>query len=144
MGARALGIDLGERRIGVAVSDAEGRVATPITVIERSGSRNRDHQRISELVAEYEAGVVVVGLPLSLDSSTGPAAQAAEQEVGELEAALAVPVFTHDERFTTAIAERALAESGLSGKARRQRVDMVAASVILQSWLDASGSKGQR
>ncbi|MDE0236027.1 MAG: Holliday junction resolvase RuvX, partial [bacterium] len=114
------------------------------TVIERSGSRNRDHQRISELVAEYEAGVVVVGLPLSLDSSTGPAAQAAEQEVGELEAALAVPVFTHDERFTTAIAERALAESGLSGKARRQRVDMVAASVILQSWLDASGSKGQR
>lgn len=144
MGARALGIDLGERRIGVAVSDAEGRVATPITVIERSGSRNRDHQRISELVAEYEAGVVVVGLPLSLDGSAGPAAQAAEQEVGELEAALAVPVFTHDERFTTAIAERALAESGLSGKARRQRVDMVAASVILQSWLDAAGSKGQR
>lgn len=144
MGARALGIDLGERRIGVAVSDAEGRVATPITVIERSGSRNRDHQRISELVAEYEAGVVVVGLPLSLDGSAGPAAQAAEQEVGELEAALAVPVFTHDERFTTAIAERALAESGLSGKARRQRVDMVAASVILQGWLDASGSKGQR
>ncbi len=144
MGARALGIDLGERRIGVAVSDAEGRVASPITVIERSGSRNRDHQRISELVAEYEAGVVVVGLPLSLDGSAGPAAQAAEQEVGELEAALAVPVFTHDERFTTAIAERALAESGLSGKARRQRVDMVAASVILQGWLDASGSKGQR
>lgn len=141
MGARALGIDLGERRIGVAVSDAEGRVATPITVIERSGSRNRDHQRISELVAEYEAGVVVVGLPLSLDGSAGPAAQAAEQEVGELEAALAVPVFTHDERFTTAIAERALAETGLSGKARRQRVDMVAASVILQSWLDAAERK---
>ena len=141
MGARALGIDLGERRIGVAVSDAEGRVATPITVIERSGSRNRDHQRISELVAEYEAGVVVVGLPLSLDGSAGPAAQAAEQEIGELEAALAVPVLTHDERFTTAIAERALAESGLSGKARRQRVDMVAASVILQSWLDAPERK---
>ena len=141
MGARALGIDLGERRIGVAVSDAEGRVATPITVIERSGSRSRDHQRISELVAEYEAGVVVVGLPLSLDGSAGPAAQAAEQEVGELEAALAVPVLTHDERFTTAIAERALAESGLSGKARRQRVDMVAASVILQSWLDAPERK---
>lgn len=141
MGARALGIDLGERRIGVAVSDAEGRVATPITVIERSGSRNRDHQRISELVAEYEAGVVVVGLPLSLDGSAGPAAKAAEQEIGELEAALAVPVLTHDERFTTAIAERALAESGLSGKARRQRVDMVAASVILQSWLDAPERK---
>lgn len=143
MVGRALGIDLGERRIGVAVSDAEGRVATPLTVIERSGSRNRDHQRISDLAVEYEAGVVVVGLPLSLDGSTGPAAQAAEHEVEELTAALAVPVLTHDERFTTAIAERALAESGLSGKARRQRVDMVAASVILQSWLDATGSKAQ-
>ena len=142
MVGRALGIDLGERRIGVAVSDAEGRVATPLTVIERSGSRNRDHQRISDLAVEYEAGVVV-GLPLSLDGSTGPAAQAAEHEVEELTAALAVPVLTHDERFTTAIAERALAESGLSGKARRQRVDMVAASVILQSWLDATGSKAQ-
>jgi len=144
MGARALGIDLGERRIGAAVSDAEGRVATPLTVIERSGSRNHDHQRISELAAEYEAGVVVVGLPLSLDGSAGPAAQAAEHEVGQLAAALAVPVLTHDERFTTAIAERALAESGLSGKARRQRVDMVAASIILQGWLDATERKSPR
>ena len=140
---RALGIDLGERRIGVAVSDAEGRVATPVTVVERSGSRNRDHQRIAELVGEYEAGVVVVGMPLSLDGSVGPAARGAEKEVQQLEAALGVPVLTHDERLTTVIAEQALAESGLSGKARRRRVDMVAASVILQGWLDVTNRKSQ-
>lgn len=138
MAARALGIDLGERRIGVAVSDGEGRVATPLTVIERSGSRPGDHRRIAELVAEYEAEAVVVGLPLSLDGTTGPAARSAQSEAQQLEAALDVPVLTHDERLTTVIAERSLAESGLSGKARRKRVDMVAASVILQGWLDAA------
>ena len=136
--ARALGIDLGERRIGVAVSDSDGRVATPLTVIKRSGSRHQDHQKIAELVQEYEAGVVVVGLPLSLDGGTGPAAIGAEREVREMEAALEVPVLTHDERLTTVIAEQSLAESGLSSKARRRRVDMVAASVILQGWLDSS------
>ena len=135
---RALGIDLGERRIGVAVCDAEGRVATPLTVIERSGSRARDHRQIAELVAEHEAETVVVGLPLSLDGGTGPAARGAEHEAQQLQGALAVPVETHDERLTTVIAERALAESGLSAKARRRRVDMVAASVILQGWLDAA------
>ena len=135
---RALGIDLGERRIGVAVCDAEGRVATPLTVIERSGSLARDYRQIAELVAEHEAETVVVGLPLSLDGGTGPAARSAEREAQQLQDALAVPVLTHDERLTTVIAERALAESGLSAKARRRRVDMVAASVILQGWLDAS------
>lgn len=143
MAARALGIDLGERRIGVAVSDAEGRVATPLTVIERTGSAQRDHRQIAELVAEYDAGVVVVGLPLSLDGTTGPAARGAQHEAQQLEAELDVPVLTHDERLTTVIAERALAESGLSGKARRQRVDMVAASVILQGWLDVAQRDSQ-
>ena len=138
MAARALGIDLGERRIGVAVSDSEGRVATPVTVIKRSGSKSQDHQKIAEMVEEYEAQVVVVGLPLSLDGGTGPAAVGAQHEAQQLEAAVGVPVLTHDERLTTVIAEQALAESGLSGKARRRRVDMVAASVILQGWLDSS------
>lgn len=141
--ARALGLDLGERRIGVAVSDSEGRVATPLTVLERSGSRKRDHKAIAELVDEYEAGVVVVGMPLSLDGGTGPAARGAEHEAQQLGAVLGVPVLTHDERLTTVIAEQALAESGLRGKARRRRVDMVAASVILQGWLDSTSSEAQ-
>lgn len=140
---RALGVDLGERRIGIAVSDAEGRVATPLTVVERSGSAGRDHQRIAELAGEYEAEAVVVGMPLSLDGSAGPAARRAEREAQQLRAALAVPVMTHDERLSTVIAERALAESGLSAKVRRRRVDMVAASVILQGWLDLAGSKAE-
>ncbi len=140
---RALGIDLGERRIGVAVSDSDGRVATPLTVIKRTGSRNRDHEKIAELVDEYEAGVVVVGLPLSLDGGTGPAALGAQREAQQLEAAVGVPVLTHDERLTTVIAEQALAESGLRGKARRRRVDMVAASVILQGWLDGTDSESR-
>ncbi len=134
---RALGIDLGERRIGVAVSDADRRVATPLTVITRSGSHNRDHRQIAAIVEEHEARVVVVGLPLSLDGSAGPAAIGAEREARQLRAAVGVPVLTHDERLTTVIAEQSLAESGLSGKARRRRVDMVAASVILQGWLDS-------
>ena len=140
---RALGIDFGERRIGVAVSDSDGRVATPLTVIKRTGSRNRDHEKIAELVDEYEAGVVVVGLPLSLDGGTGPAALGAQREAQQLEAAVGVPVLTHDERLTTVIAEQALAESGLRGKARRRRVDMVAASVILQGWLDGTDSESR-
>ncbi len=141
--ARALGLDLGERRIGVAVSDSEGLVATPLTVLERSGSRKRDHKAIAELVDEYEAGVVVVGMPLSLDGGAGPAARGAEQEAQQLGSALGVPVLTYDERLTTVIAEQALAEAGLSGKARRRRVDMVAASVILQGWLDSTSSEAQ-
>ncbi len=143
MTARALGIDLGERRIGVAVSDSKGRLATPLTVIKRTGSQNRDHQKIAELVDEYEAEVVIVGLPLSLDGGTGPAALGAEREARELESVLGVPVLTHDERLTTVIADRVLAESGLSGKARRRRVDMVAASIILQGWLDSTNSEAQ-
>ena len=141
--ARALGIDLGERRIGVAVSDSGGRVATPLTVLERSGSRQRDHKAIAELVDEYEAGVVVVGMPLSLDGGTGPAARGAKHEAQQLGSALGVPVLTYDERLTTVIAEQALAEAGLSGKARRRRVDMVAASVILQGWLDAADQEAE-
>src|SRR6476646_6479042 len=90
---RALGLDLGSKRIGVAVSDDQGRVATPIEPIIRSrGARAVDHQAMATLVDDWDAGVVVVGLPLSLDGSEGPAAQAVREEVAELRVALAVPV----------------------------------------------------
>ena len=71
---RALGLDLGERRIGVAVGDSDGRVATPLTVLERSGDRAADHRAVAALVAEWEAEIVVVGMPYSLDGTQGPAA----------------------------------------------------------------------
>ena len=134
---RALAIDLGSKRIGVAVSDAGGVLATPRTTVERSRDRARDHRRIAELVAEEEAATVVVGLPLSLDGKTGPAAEAVLAEVAELAAVLAVPVVTHDERLTTVTAHDQLRAAGMDGRRRRSVVDQQAAAVLLQSWLDA-------
>lgn len=133
---RALGLDLGAARIGVALSDDEGRLATPYEVLARSGERTRDHQRIAELVAETGAAVVVVGLPLSLDGSIGPAARAVLEEVRRLDAVIPVPVTTHDERLSTVEADRDLRAHGLRGRARRKVVDKVAAGVVLQAWLD--------
>jgi putative holliday junction resolvase len=134
---RALALDLGSKRIGVAVSDAGGVLATPRTTVERSRDRARDHRRIADLVAEEEAGTVVVGLPLSLDGKTGPAAEAVLAEVAELAAVLAVPVVTHDERLTTVTAHDQLRAAGMDGRRRRSVVDQQAAAVLLQSWLDA-------
>jgi len=133
---RALALDLGDRRIGVAVSDADERVASPVTVLERTPDRQRLHRRIAELVAEWEAEILVVGLPLSLDGGHGPAAAKVEAEVAELGKVVGVSIELHDERLSTVTAERMLKERDLDGRARRKVVDMVAASVILQDWLD--------
>lgn len=133
---RALGLDLGTKRIGVALSDSAGSLATPYEVLTRSGSRPADHRRVAALVDEAGAEVVVVGLPLSLDGSLGPAARAALDEVEELRVALTVPVETHDERLTTVTAHRDLAAAGVQGRERRKVVDQVAAAVMLQGWLD--------
>lgn len=137
---RAIGVDLGTKRIGVAVSS--GTLATPYEVVQRSGDKARDHRRIGALAAEAEAEVVVVGLPLSMDGSVGPAAQRALDEIDQLRTALDVPVDTWDERLSTVTAERSLMEQNLRAPARRRVVDKVAAAVILQSWLDARPSAG--
>ena len=133
---RALGVDLGEKRIGIAVSDSNGKVATPLQVIIRSKSIKQDHKKICELVDEWEVDIVVVGMPYSLNGSKGLAAKTVEKEVKELSSALEVPVATQDERLTTAIAAKELAIQGLDSKKQRKVIDQVAASVILQSWLD--------
>lgn len=134
---RVLALDLGSKRIGVAVSDDDGTVATPIATLERSRDRPRQHREIADLVAEWEAGMLLLGLPVALDGSMGPAAQAVLAEREELARVVAVPVEVHDERMTTRIADRALRERGdLDARARRQVVDQVAAAVILQDWLD--------
>jgi putative Holliday junction resolvase len=133
---RALGIDLGSKRIGVALSDSAGSVATPYEVVARSGDRQRDHRRIADLAAEAGARCLVVGLPLSLDGSDGPAATAARAEAEELAAATGLPVELWDERLTTVTADRDLRALDLSAPARRRVVDKVAAAVLLQAWLD--------
>ena len=134
---RVVGLDLGTRRIGVAVSDSRGVVATPYSVIRRSGDAGADRQRIAEVVHELGAEAVAVGLPLSLDGSAGPSATAALAEADALREVLDVPVECHDERLSTVSAHRSLAASGVKAKARGRIVDQVAAAVLLQSWLDS-------
>jgi putative Holliday junction resolvase len=134
---RALGLDLGSKRVGVAISDSGGAVATPIDTIHRSRDRHADRRRIAELVAEWEAEIVVVGLPLSLDGSIGPAAQGAIDEAEALGDTLSVPVVLQDERLTTVTAHDRLREQGLKGPRRTAVVDQTAAAVLLQAWLDA-------
>jgi putative Holliday junction resolvase len=134
---RVLALDLGSKRIGVAICDSDGRVATPVTTVQRHRDRPRLHRELAELVVEWEAEMVLLGLPIDLEGKVGPAAQAVLDERDELAAVLPVPVEVHDERFTTRIADRALRERGdLDGRARRKVVDMMAAAVILQDWLD--------
>src|SRR5262249_10902235 len=108
----------------------------PLTVLQRTGSHAEDHRRIKALVVEEEAELVVVGLPLSLDGSLGPAARGAANEAAELSSVVGVPVETFDERLTTVSADRVLMERGLRAEARRRVADKVAAAVMLQSWLD--------
>ena len=134
---RVLALDLGAKRIGVAVSDDAGRVATPIMVLERHKDRPRLHREIADLIVEWEADLLLLGLPIDLTGAVGPAAAGVLAERDELAAVVGVPVEVHDERLTTRIADRALRERGdLDGVERRKVVDMVAAAVILQDWLD--------
>lgn len=135
---RVLGVDLGSRRIGVAVSDPGGVLASPVTVLTRRGDRGADHRAIADLVREWAAERVVVGLPLSLDGSMGPAARAADEEARALAGVVDVPVDVVDERLTTVTADRALREAAprRGARARRAVVDAAAAAVLLQSWLD--------
>ena len=133
---RAVGIDLGEKRIGVAISDSGGSLATPYEVVARTGSRDEDHRRIKAIVEEVEAEILVVGLPLSLDGTEGKAAQGARQEAEAIWQTVSVPIELHDERLTTVEAERILKEQGLDAAERRNVVDKVAAAILLQAWME--------
>lgn len=140
-GVRALGLDLGSKRVGVAIGDRTGTIASPLQVLQRSGSIKRDHEAIAKLVVEEEADIVVVGLPLNMSGSSGPAAQAAVDEAAALATVVAVPVVTFDERRTTVTADRAMMEANMRAQARRRIVDKIAAAVMLQNWLDAGGPR---
>lgn len=137
LAGRAVGIDFGSKRIGIAVSDSGRMVATPFETIKRVGDRTVEHGRIAEIIAEIDATVVVVGLPLSLDGSDGHAVKLVRSEVRGLAKRLSIPVEEYDERFTTVTAEQSLREMGTRGQAKRDVIDQVAAAVLLQGWLDA-------
>jgi putative Holliday junction resolvase len=141
---RVVGVDLGSRRIGLAATDPSGVLASPYATLERSGDLAADHRAILAAATELAADRIVVGLPRSLSGQLGPAAQSVLTEVEalqELARPQGIDVETYDERFTTMIAQQGLREAKVRRSARRraqrEQIDAAAASVILQSWLEA-------
>jgi putative Holliday junction resolvase len=128
-----MALDIGERRIGVAVSDPSGTLARPHAVIQRR-SKVMDFAAVARLVAELEVERVVVGLPLSLNGEIGPQARRVTRYAQALAQALEVPVELYDERYSTVTADALLAESG---RKRRVPIDAAAAAVILQDYLES-------
>ena len=133
---RVVGVDLGSRRIGVAVTDSDQRVATGVATLRRRKDAAADHQALASLVAEYDAVGVVVGLPVSLSGQLGPAARAALAEVAQIRNTLGIDVVTEDERLTTRAAAGALRASGSPARQRRNVIDQSAAAVLLQNWVE--------
>jgi putative Holliday junction resolvase len=134
-----LGVDLGSRRIGLALSDPTGTLATPLRVIERAATPGDDHHAILAAAREHGAGRIVVGWPRSLSGREGPAARGARVEfeaLRELAEGEGVTVTLHDERFTTVVATRRRREQGSAGK--RGPVDAAAAAVMLESYLESA------
>ncbi len=131
---RVLGLDLGERRIGLSISDADAQVATPAGVLERTDLES-DLTALSGLIRERGVERVVVGLPIHMDGRSGPEAEAARAFAAGLSEAAGVPVDLFDERWTSVEAERALRETGLGGRKRRKAVDSVAATILLRTYL---------
>ncbi|HYT25866.1 MAG TPA: Holliday junction resolvase RuvX [Actinomycetota bacterium] len=142
MTGRVLGLDVGSRRLGVALSDPSGTVASPLVTLPRRGPPE-DALALGRLAAEHRAATVVAGLPLTLAGREGPAAHAVRAYLGELQALLPGLDFELvDERLSTAAAERALISGGVRRQERRAVVDQVAASLFLQTWLDAARQAG--
>jgi putative Holliday junction resolvase len=138
-GGRVLGLDLGDVRIGVAVSDPERRLAVPLGTVLAGAPQ--DLKAIGALVRDHGITLVVVGHPLSMSGRAGPKARQVEELAGALRSFLPVPVLLQDERLSTVEAERNLRDAGVRGRDRRRSVDRAAAVVILQAWLDAHRSR---
>ncbi|HTF52248.1 MAG TPA: Holliday junction resolvase RuvX [Pseudonocardia sp.] len=142
MAGRRLGVDVGSVRVGVAVSDPRGFLATPLATLRRDERDGSDLRQLAELVTEYEVVEVVVGLPRTLAGREGPAAEAARHYADLLAARIPVPVLLADERLSTVVATRALRERGVRGRKQRAVVDQAAAVEILQGWLDGRRPAG--
>jgi putative Holliday junction resolvase len=131
---RMLGLDIGDRRIGVALSDPEGILASPLTVINRRGE-SFDIEAIKDIINRQQVGKVIVGLPLSLDGSLGQQAEKVKDFVRKLGEQVKIPVDFRDERLTTVFAERLARASG-GKKMKKAGHDAQAAAIILQGYLD--------
>jgi putative holliday junction resolvase len=135
-GGRVLGLDLGDVRIGVAISDPDRRVAVPIGTVH-VGRPPGELLAIAELAREHEVTMIVIGEPISMDGSRGVRAAHAAAFADAVRAAVTVPVVLHDERLSTVEAQRGLRAAGVRAKQQRSVIDASAAQVILQAWLDA-------
>ena len=134
---RVIGIDLGSKRIGIALSDSDLTVATPLDVVERSGNVEKDHIAILKITDEWEVQKIIVGLPISLDGTLGPSAQSVMDEIKMLRGVTDIPIETHDERFTTVTAEQILLRQNVKRDKKKRVIDKVAAAIILQGWIDS-------
>lgn len=150
-GGRVLGVDIGKRRVGLAVSDSDGRVALPYDVLDRrfpgtGESPGRSSISLATLLlpalSETDACRIVVGVPLSLDGTMGPSAKDALEDIAVLRSELGIPVETVDERLTTVVSCRHRVRAGVSEQRGRDRVDAHAAAELLQTWLDREARSG--
>jgi putative Holliday junction resolvase len=133
--SRIMWLDLGKRRIGVAVSDSLGWTAQGVEVIDRKGIDWR--KRLDQLVNEYQVSAFVVGLPRNMNGTIGPRGESCQQLAKELEERYSLPVYLWDERLSTTAVERTLIDADISRKKRKKVVDQMAASWILQGYLDS-------
>lgn len=134
---RVIGVDLGSKRIGIALSNSDLTVATPYDVIQRAKKADKDYIAILKIAHEWEAKKIIVGLPISLDGTLGASARSVISEIEKLKTITDMPIETHDERFTTVTAEQILLQQNVKGDKRKSVVDKVAAAIILQGWIDS-------
>ena len=141
---RILGVDLGSKRIGLALSDASGMIASPLEVVARGGEDIGVARKIARIADVEDCGLIVVGMPISLSGEHGIAADGASRFVDILRNQTSLQVVVWDERLSTAQAQRSLLAADVSREGRKGRVDKVAAALILQNYLDAQAAAARR
>jgi len=134
---KVIGLDLGEKRIGAAVSDESGRIALPTATISGDRPASEIIADLLDLADQHGAERIVIGMPTSLSGEAGPAAQKVAQFARALAAETSIQVIMWDERLTTALAEKTMIAADVKRRQRRQKIDKVAAALILQNYLDA-------
>lgn len=132
---RVMALDVGERRVGVAMSDLSQTLASPYTTLQAHPQAVL-FQKIQQLIVKEEVVELVIGLPISLNGQEGPQAQRIRQFIESIATYVSIPLHTCDERYTTAEAQRVMIEAGLRPEQRKAKVDEVAASIILQDYLN--------
>lgn len=133
--ARSLGLDIGDKRIGVALSDPQGILASPLTIINRKDEA-ADIEAIIDIIGQHQVGQIIVGLPRSMDGSLGRQAEKVKAFVGQLCGHIEIPLEFRDERLSTVAAKRLMREAGVKKRREKARDDAIAAAIILQGYLD--------